>query len=529
MECEESGNGLKNTVIAGRFINERGIGVHHPVMQEIELKFQVPPTRRAAVDAAVAGAAPAPRVRLQAVYFDTPSRALASAGLALRLRKEGRRWVQTLKGGGGMARFEHDVPLPPGPQAPQAADPSRHAGTGVGDRLIALLDQGGEDLLPLFRTDIRRRSRSLRTRHGVVELAFDDGVIVAGERRWPVCELEIELVSGSPLAVVATGRRWVARHGLWLDTRSKAERGDLLARGETVAPWRKAAPVDLPADSTVAQGIAAALRSCADQITVHASQVASGQHDGEHVHQLRVGLRRLRTVLRFYDAALAGWPAIAEVNDEATRVFRALGAARDQVAIGEPVRRELDQALRSAGLDFRAPATAVPPDATAPDALLRQVASQRLLLDLLAWTGAAPAVPGDDPPQALREFTAGRLRRWHRKAAAQAAQFASLDDAGRHTLRKRIKRLRYAVEFTRELFPKGRVRRYLKPLRALQERLGVLMDTTVALELYRQCSDSDPHALFAVGWLASRKAQLAAEVEGDTAAFVGAKRFWKKG
>lgn len=498
-------------------------------MQEVELKFQVPPARRAAVDAAVAGRTPAPRMRLQAAYFDTPSRLLASAGLALRLRQEGRRWVQTLKGAGsdGITRFEHNVDLPARPAPSQAADPRRHAGTEVGDRLIALLDTSGEPLVSLYRTDIRRRSRPLRTRHGVVELAFDDGVIVAGERRLRVCELEIESVSGSPLAVIATARTWLARHGLWLDTRSKAERGDLLARGETVAAVRKARPVSLSGDASLAQGVEAALQSCLDQVASNASQVASGDYDGEHVHQLRVGLRRLRTALRFYDAPMAAWPGIAEATAEAARVFRALGAARDQVAIGEPIRHELDQALQSAGMHFPTPVLTLPPDATPPDALLRQAASQKLLLDLLGWSCAAPAAGGDGP-SALRAHVAERLRRWHRKAAAQAASFASLDDAGRHLLRKRIKRLRYAVEFTSDLFPKRRVRRYLKPLRALQERLGELMDLTVALDLYRQRSDSDPHALFAVGWLASRKEQLVIEVHADTAAFVAAKRFWKK-
>lgn len=493
-------------------------------MQEIELKFQVPPARQAAVDAAVAGSGPAPRLRLQAVYFDTPSRLLASAGMALRLRKEGQRWVQTLKCGGGMLRFEHEVALPPGSTAPEAADPQRHAGTEAGDRLIALLAQGGEALAPRVRTDIRRRRRVLRTRQGEVELAFDVGAIVAGERRLPVCELEIESVSGSPLAVITAARTWVRRHGLWLDTRSKAERGDLLDRGETMAPWRKAEAVDLPDDASVAQGIDAALRSCVGQVLVHASQVASGVYEAEHVHQLRIGLRRLRTALRFYATALAGWPSLAEVTTEATRLFRALGAARDQAAIGDPVRVELDAALRAAGMDFRAPTLSVPTGTAPPELLLREAPAQRLLLDLLAWQCAPPAV-ADEP---LRPLAAQRLRRWHRKAVAQARQFAALDDASRHTLRKRIKRLRHAVEFCGGLFPPGRVRRYLKPLRTLQERLGALMDVSVALDLYRQESVTDPHALFAVGWLAGRKEALVLEVEAVTAGFVGAKRFWKK-
>src|SRR5258706_3426716 len=105
-------------------------------MQEIELKFQVPAARRAAVDAAVAGPAKAPRMRLQAAYFDTSDHVLAKAGLALRIRREGRRVVQTLKGLGedGLTRAEHNVDLPPGRDPEGLADPALHAGTPVGER-----------------------------------------------------------------------------------------------------------------------------------------------------------------------------------------------------------------------------------------------------------------------------------------------------------------------------------------------------------------------------------------------------------
>ena len=64
-------------------------------MFETELKFQVPPARREALQRAIATAT-ARTTRLQAVYADTADHRLAANGLALRLRKEGRVWVQTL-------------------------------------------------------------------------------------------------------------------------------------------------------------------------------------------------------------------------------------------------------------------------------------------------------------------------------------------------------------------------------------------------------------------------------------------------
>src|SRR5688572_33241023 len=125
-------------------------------MEEIELKLQVPPERRSAVLKEVAGRTAAAPVRLQAAYFDTPDRTLARAGLAFRLRREGRRWVQTLKGGGadGITRFEHEVPRPGRTAALPAPDVALHAGTSAGDRLLALLaDAPDATLACTYRTD----------------------------------------------------------------------------------------------------------------------------------------------------------------------------------------------------------------------------------------------------------------------------------------------------------------------------------------------------------------------------------------
>ncbi|MFT3856406.1 MAG: hypothetical protein QM742_02450 [Aquabacterium sp.] len=65
---------------------------------------------------------------------------------------------------------------------------------------------------------------------GQVEMALDLGEIAAGTLTRPVCELEIELVDGDPRAVLDVARDFVRRHGLWLDTQTKAHRGDQLAR-----------------------------------------------------------------------------------------------------------------------------------------------------------------------------------------------------------------------------------------------------------------------------------------------------------
>lgn len=492
-------------------------------MTETELKLQVPAARLRGVAAAVD--TPAARtVRLQAVYVDSADRALARAGIALRLRREGPRWVQTLKalGADRLQRLEHNVPREGGAAQPPAVDPALHAGTPAGERLDAVLRRLPPDALqPLFRTDIRRTQRELRVRGGALELALDRGRLLAGDRALPVCELEIELLRGSPALVIAQARRWVGRHGLWLDLQSKAERGERLARGEAQTAAASARPPAYPAGADLAAGRRAVLAACAEQVLDNASAVASGVHGDEHVHQLRVGLRRLRSALRLFDGDRPDDPLAAG----AAALFGRLGAARDQAAIAGPLHEELQRALAALGLDLAAPVLPAAPEADSPAEVLRAPAAQALLLDLLQALQTGDAAP---QPTALKPHLAGMLQRWHKQVAAQAPRFDELDDEARHRLRKRVKRLRYAVEFAAPLFDAKKVRRYLQPLRLLQDRLGAFNDVCVGLAGFRAAGGSDAASAFALGWLAARREQRLAECAPALRALARTKRFWKK-
>jgi inorganic triphosphatase YgiF len=246
-------------------------------MTETELKFQVPPAVHGLVRRAVATRR-ARLTPLQAVYVDTADRRLATAGLALRLRREGRRWVQTLKGRGDglMERLEHEVPLrESGPAAP-ALDTARHAGTPLGERLLALLADG-TPLVAVYSTDIRRTHRVLRVGAARIELAHDRGVIKAGGRSLPVDELEFELLVGTPMVLTQVAARWVQRFGLWWDVRTKSERGHRLAAGQI--------------QSQAVQSTHALLQALAN-----GAELAEGLGDDSHAAAWRAALSRL------------GWP-----------------------------------------------------------------------------------------------------------------------------------------------------------------------------------------------------------------------------
>lgn len=533
---------------------------------EVELRFQVPAEARADVAAEMARrAANLEHRTLAAIYLDTPDRRLARAGIAWRLRREGRRWIQTLKGGGAssLERFEHEV-IRPGP----VHEARLHAGTSVGDRLVAILGQAqaeGIDVGARFRTEVRRTVRRLRTRGAVVEVCFDEGRLLANESTQRIRELEFELVSGSALAMLAVAERWRKRFGLLLEPRSKAERGDRLADGFKFPPVRKASRVSFQRDAAAIVALGVVVDECVDHIACNAIGIADGDPAQcvDHVHQLRVGIRRLRSALRSFE----GWapqppaPLIADLRE----LFAALGASRDSAVLDSGVVKELAK--------VGAPKLAVAASAGGPDPVeaVRSAAAQRLLLAWIAWraslqelasqpaadapgessdaanagadgqvaanagavaegsvAGAVAAIEGESARQAegdaapaeapqpviaakaFHQLLERRLRRWHRKISGVSKSFDQLDETALHELRKRIKRQRYAVEFFAPALRRRTVENYLEPLAIIQDRMGMLNDLFVARARFQEIVAHDPAAWFALGWLAARIAEVRA-------------------
>jgi CHAD domain-containing protein len=120
------------------------------------------------------------------------------------------------------------------------------------------------------------------------------------------------------------------------------------------------------------------------------------------------------------------------------------------------------------------------------------------------------------------------LDRWHRQLRRDAGRFATLDDAGRHRLRKHVKRLRYGVEFARGCFGAKKAARYLRTLAALQQGLGELTDVLVAQAAWRALPADDPSVAFALGWLAARREALAVACAPALAQFRSAKKPWRR-
>jgi len=512
---------------------------------EIELKFRIPPDRLAALRRAVATRS-AETVPMAAIYFDTGGEHLAKARVALRLRREGVQWVQTLKaqGAGAMQRLEHNVVLPgsalpalePGSARP-ALDIACHDGTDAGALLRQVLaDAKGAPLVARYATEVSRTRRVLRHGAARIELALDEGRLSAGPRSLPICEIEFELLHGAPQALLDVAARWVDRFKLVLDVRSKSERGHHLAAGLAASPPAKARPVRLPPRASPAQAVAAMMAEALDQTLANASQLADGDAGPGHLHQLRVGLRRLRSLMRVFaplqpagaatavpagtDPLLPGGGTLAAAL---ATLFGQLGAARDVDVMAE----WLWPALQAAGGPTLAAHTAAPADqAVDLAALLRAPATQHLWLAGLA--ACLPVGAATKPAAALRASLAAPVQRLLRQVQRDARRFAELDDEDRHRLRRRIKRLRYAAEGLASLWRAKAVAKTLDDLQRAQTPLGEYNDTVVALAHCRTLAEDDPHAWFAVGWLTARREALEPPCTKALARLAQARGFWRQ-
>lgn len=495
-------------------------------MTEFELKLMVPAGQHAAVlaELELAGVSP---VALAAHYMDTPDGRLSAAGLTLRVRREGASWVQTLKGQGDspVRRLEDNVCLdePAGGALPHA-DLRLHRGRRTRQALQAALgtDTPLENikLVELFRTTVSRRARPVSVDGTTFEVAFDEGQIEASGRSRALSEVEIEFKSGdSMVPLFALAAHLVATRGLWLSTIAKSDRGHSLLRPQAPQPVaRFGAPSFDPSNNGNAQ-FQAIVGHCLSQIIPSASHVAGENRDAEQLHQLRVGLRRLRTALH----ELPGWsPAIDPLWERSLAdAFRALGAYRDHDAVMLAVRPRL--------LAAGAPLAGVLPEPSADGRtaaeLVRDPEFQKVLLALLAFSlerGEGPFITA----RAARRLLVKRLNKLHDRVVADGKRFLDLPPEDQHQVRKRLKRLRYLCEFAIPVFGKGKVGRYLKHLRPAQDALGTHHDDVVALEGFRAQAHPDAGAWFAIGWLSAEQVRTAAVCHKALAKIRPSDRFW---
>jgi inorganic triphosphatase YgiF len=442
--------------------------------------------------------------QLSARYFDTPDLHLMRHGAGLRVRKADGSWTQTMKAGGSVQSGLHRRNEWEGPvDRPWPRLGKLRKLIGEDGQWQALLDSADlkQRLEPLFVVTVERRVWDLDVDGSHIEMVLDHGRIERHGHQVPVNEIELELKEGDPASLFSFALQLQEQIPVRVSNTNKAERGYTLCRQTGTVPYR-AKPVQLDAGATVSDALQAVLGNCLQHIQRNENAVIEGD-DAETLHQMRVGVRRLRSALKLFDAVAACPPGLLE---DISWLGTQLGAARDWDVLLTSTLGQVQATPGGKGglLDLQALALDAARTARqrAAQALLSARYS-RLLLALGLWMQQQASEPGLQAP--ADDFAQWTIQRLHQKLLKRAKRMDDSDATTIHRTRIAAKRARYAMEFFHTLYRGKAVRDYLKTLSTLQDELGQHNDLVVADRMLQELAEAPNGAAagvdFARGYL----------------------------
>lgn len=478
----------------------------------------------------------APRTKDQTgVYFDTDDNDFRNNDAGLRVRRTGGEFIQTLKAGGGVSGGLHQRNEWESQVAGEQPDLSilhEMVPAEAAWRDALLCPAAAERIRPIFATHIKRTLWDLKLDDGSeVEFVLDQGTVEHELSNVAVCEIELELKSGSPLALFDFALALMQDIPLRIGTQSKAQRGYALyhqAARDSRPPSSssKAKPLHLSKKMALEQAFAAIVGNCIEQ--VQANDIADGDpQDVERLHQMRVGVRRLRSAFTLFRDVI---PLPDELMGEFEWLSERIGAARDwDVLAGATLAAlPLDQAgainLKAVRDAARKEAAAMHKGAVAAVASTRYTA---LVLQFGRWMLGRQWREGmgqeqlESLSQSLSRFAREMLRHDEKRMKKRGRKMEE-DARSRHRTRIAAKKMRYDTEFFQALYGEKSSRPYLKALSRLQDQLGMQNDISVADGLLEELQKKHPALAASVAYARGFLAAQAGDGEEKT------RRLWKK-
>lgn len=332
---------------------------------------------------------------------------------------------------------------------------------------------------------------------------------------------------------------------LRLSSETEACRGYRLLGGKNPG-YVKRKPVKLERSTSCAETFRVIAHECMHHIVANEPAMSAG--DTEALHQVRIGLRRLRVALSLF-APLCADTQVRTIKSEIKWFAALLGPARDlDVFLSEvmlPLREQYREEPGLLSLQRSYSAQRIKFYDRVSQAA-HSIRFRSLILETAAWieTGLWNQSEGT---RAARErpieaFAVEELTQRRKKVKKKGADLAELDPDGRHSLRIHVKKLRYTAEFFMGLFPgkKKSNRAFLTSLKTLQTALGDVNDIAVRAGLKadvivekksRVDGQKLQHRAFAAGLIIGhQRAKLGSIVkaaERSYKEFLDAKVFWQ--
>jgi inorganic triphosphatase YgiF len=420
---------------------------------------------------------------LHSVYYDTPNEKLRKRHTALRVRKSGDSFLQTIKqdGAGNFARGQWE-------QAIDGPQPQPRAARGTPIEHFMGRRRQREKLKPLFEVEIVRRSCGVVKAESVIEASLDEGHVEADGNRLPIREFELELKSGEPSQLFETARELARQAPLRLTFISKGERGYRLREQSSTKPL-PASTVRFRRRATAKQAMQAIGRTCLHDLTTNVGTIG-GEHATEGVHKTRIALRRLRAAMTLFKKITKDEES-EHLRGEMKWLSDVLGGARDldvlQIESTLPRARDVSggRALVEIVAEKRH---------AAHQKLLEAVRSQRFyvfLVDLVRWIedGKWLKIRSKQGDGSMARFARRTIARRRKRLLEKADHLMKLPPDARHKVRIDAKKLRYMSEFLQPLAKSKQQQRehrsFVEQLEKMQTSLGTLHDAVARVEFFR--------------------------------------------
>jgi len=482
-------------------------------MPEIELKLALPPkdlSKAHRILATGRGRHRAAQRKLTSTYYDTQGLDLRRRDLTLRVRREGRSFVQTVKaenltGQDLTRRGEWEDKIDD--ERPDLSAPKS------GRRLPSVVKP--DQLRQIFSTVVQRSELTVRVTSGAeIDIAVDRGEIRANGGTEPISELELELRNGDPVALFDAALKILDHVPARLETRSKSARGYLMVEGDADPPVRRLPKIELDPKTSGDEALQLIGRHCMASLAANLPAALADCPEG--VHQMRVAARRLRSILSVMKKMLPH-DRYRWANDELRWLSDAAGPARNWDVIAE----RLVKQLSPSPIDLSALADRVERERRAAykhmKAALQSPRFTRAVIGLARFFEAREwrnhpasehAMRLDAPVEEIAPDLLDRALHQVRKRGRCLRQ-AGVEQ--RHRLRIALKKLRYSIDFLCSLYDEDKVGRYLRRLKRLQDEFGDGNDVRVAQRrlttLGHQPQESDRAAGFVLGWHSERIAE----------------------
>lgn len=473
---------------------------------EVELKLSLPHCAIAALRRhPLIAACPkiGNEVTLENVYYDTPTLAFKAAYIGLRTRRQGQRWLQTVK-----AASISTAGLSSRPEWEQTYCGTFDFSNVDDDGVRKLLQRHIDVLVPVFSTRFRRETRSYAPTPGVeIHLMLDIGEISAGEHAESLCELELELVRGEALDLLQFATRLSEDLPLLPDDRSKAERGYRLYLNSPSKPMHApASPVSTSMSPLNAfrELSFAYMRQWQANVTG-----ALDSNTPEFIHPLHTSLLQLHSLIGLFTNALPPefftcWSTRLATN------ARHVGETRDLDVLNEKVLVPVvatDPALHISLKSLRNKLAAARGEA---NKTFNAAEQGRLLLSLAE---ALFKLPDDEAfHTSLTAFAALQLEAL--RTQAHHHHRTALDRTPQHlrALHIAIKQLRHGIGFFTPLLPISATDRYVEELVRIQSALDFVRDFNEAhLRLIGWVEDDPtlaPAVAYVTRWHAPRYTRM---------------------